>query len=154
MERPKVSTRKQKVTGSVVAERSDPDAVSRALWKGLVRFNRAQAGPFRYKRTVLSVRDDKGRLLGGLILESYWRESYIELLWLSARARRAGFGSQLLKEAERRAQRRGSRLIHLNTYSFQAPGFYEKQGYQRFGRMSGSPQGESRHFYVKRLRAI
>jgi GNAT superfamily N-acetyltransferase len=140
--------------GSVVAERSDPAAVSRELWKGLVRFNREQAGPLRYKRTVLSVRDGKGRLLGGLILQSHWRESYIELLWLSARARRAGLGSQLLEEAERRAQRRGSRLIHLNTYSFQAPGFYEKHGYQRFGRMSGSPQGESRHFYVKRLRAI
>ena len=138
----------------MVAERSDPAAVSRALWKGLLRFNRDQAGPFHYKRTVLSVRDDKGRLLGGLILQSYWRESYIELLWLSARARRAGYGSQLIEEAERRARRRGSRLIHLNTYSFQAPGFYEKHGYQRFGGISGSPQGESRHFYVKRLPAI
>jgi GNAT superfamily N-acetyltransferase len=154
---PKVSTvrrRTPKVAGRVVAERSDPAAVSRELWKGLVRFNREQAGPLRYKRTVLSVRDGKGRLLGGLILQSYWRESYIELLWLSARARRAGYGSRLIKEAERRARRRGSRLIHLNTYSFQAPGFYEKHGYQRFGGMSGSPQGQSRHFYVKRLRAI
>ena len=148
-----MSRRTPKLAGSVVAERSDPAAVSRELWKGLVRFNREQAGPLRYTRTVLSVRDGKGRLLGGLILQSYWQESYIELLWLSARARGAGFGSQLLKEAERRAQRRGSRLIHLNTFSFQAPGFYEKQGYQRFGGMSGSPQGESRHFYVKRLRA-
>ena len=82
---------------------------------------------------------------------SYWRESYIELLWLSARARRAGFGSRLINEAERRARRRGRRLIHLNTYSFQAPGFYEKHGYRRFGGLSGSPRGQSRHFYVKRL---
>ncbi len=149
-----MSSRKPKAAGSVVAERSDPGAVSRELWKGLIRFNREQAGPLGYKRTVLSVRDGKGRLLGGLILQSYWRESYIELLWLSARARRAGLGSQLLEEAERRAQRRGSRLIHLNTYSFQAPGFYEKHGYRRFGAMSGSPRGGSRHFYVKRLRAI
>jgi GNAT superfamily N-acetyltransferase len=140
-----------KVAVRVVAERSDSGAISRELWKGLVRFNREQAGPLRYRRTVLSVRDGKGRLLGGLILQSYWRESYVELLWLSARARKAGFGSQLVKEAERRARRRGSRLIHLNTYSFQAPGFYEKNGYRRFGEMSGSPQGESRYFYVKRL---
>jgi hypothetical protein len=42
----------------------------------------------------------------------------------------------------------------VNTYSFQAPRFYEKQGYRRFGRISGSPKGESRYFYVKRLRAI
>ena len=143
-----------KVAARVLVERSDSALVSRALWKGLVRFNRGQAGPLNYARTVMSVRDGKGRLLGGLILQSYWRESYIELLWLSARARGTGFGSRLLEEAERRARRRGSRLIHLNTYSFQAPDFYEKQGYRRFGGMSGSPQGESRHFYVKRLRPI
>lgn len=147
----RVRKRMPSAAGRVVAERSDRTAVSRKLWKGLVRFNREQAGPFRYARTVLSVRDGRGRLLGGLILQSYWRESYVELLWLSARARMAGFGSMLIEEAERRARRRGSHLIHLNTYSFQAPGFYEKHGYQRFGRISGSPRGESRYFYVKRL---
>ena len=147
----KVRKRTPKPAGRVVAERSDRTAVSRELWKGLVRFNREQAGPLRYTRTVLSVRDNRGRLLGGLILQSYWRESYIELLWLSARARMAGFGGRLVEEAERRARRRGSHLIHLNTYSFQAPGFYEKHGYRRFGGMSGSPRGESRHFYMKRL---
>ena len=128
--------------------------MSRELWQGLVRFNRAQAGPLRYTRIVLSARDSKGRLLGGLILQSYWRESYIELLWLSARARGEGIGSRLIREAERRARRRGSRLIHLNTFSFQAPGFYRKQGYRRFGAMTGSPKGHSRHFYVKQLRAM
>jgi ribosomal protein S18 acetylase RimI-like enzyme len=137
----------------VVVERSNATKASRALWSGLIAFNRQQVGPLRYSRTVLSVRDGKARLLGGLILQSYWRESYIELLWLSAGARDSGFGRRLIQEAERHARRRGSRLIHLNTYSFQAPGFYEKQGYRRFGGMSGSPRGESRHFYVKRLRA-
>ena len=149
----KPAKRKPEVTASVVAEQSNAAAVSRELWKGLVRFNREQAGPLRYKRTVLSMRDGKGKLLGGLILQSYWRESYVELLWLSARARGSGLGRRLLAEAERRAKRRGSRLIHLNTFSFQAPGFYEKQGYRHFGGMSGSPRGESRHFYVKRLLA-
>lgn len=144
----------EKLACRVVAERSNSAAISRALWKGLLKFNHDEAGPLRYKRTVLGARDRKGRLLGGLILRSYWRESYIELFWLSARARRAGFGTRLIKEAERRARRHGSHLIHLDTYSFQAPGFYEKQGYRRFGTLSGSPRGESRHFYVKRLRAI
>ena len=140
-----------KAAEKLVAERSSSGAVSRALWNGLIRFNRENAGPLRYTRTVLSARDAKGKLLGGLILQSYWRESYVELLWLSARARGSGLGTRLIKEAERRAKKRGSHLIHLNTFSFQAPGFYEKQGYRRFGGMSGSPKGESRHFYVKHL---
>jgi GNAT superfamily N-acetyltransferase len=126
-------------------------ATSRDLWKGLLQFNRAHAGPLRYKRTVLGARDGEGKLLGGLIMQSYWRETFVELLWLSAAARGAGLGARLLAEAERRARRHGSRLIHLNTYSFQAPGFYETQGYRRFGSLSGSPKGERRYYYVKRL---
>jgi GNAT superfamily N-acetyltransferase len=136
----------------IAAEKANARAVSRKLWAGLIRYNRKTAGPFHYSRTVLSVRDAKGRILGGLILQSYWQESYVELLWLSERARRLGYGRRLMQEAERRARRRGSRLMHLNTYSFQAPGFYEKLGFKRFGGMAGSPRGASRHFYAKRLR--
>jgi GNAT superfamily N-acetyltransferase len=139
------------VKARIAAEGKARASVSRALWKGLMAFNRKRAGALRYSRAVISVRDARKRLLGGLILASYWRESFIELLWLSERARGAGVGSALIREAERRARRRGSRLIHLNTYSFQAPGFYAKQGYRRFGTISGSPRGEKRHFYVKRL---
>jgi GNAT superfamily N-acetyltransferase len=135
----------------IVVERKNSTAEARHLWAGLVRYNRAQAGPLRYTRTVLTVRGGTGRVLGGLILQSYWRESYVELLWLSDRARRLGYGRRLMQEAERRARHRGSRLIHLNTYSFQAPGFYEKLGFRRFGGMTGSPLGASRHFYVKQL---
>ena len=138
---------------SIAVERSrTAAATSRELWRGLVHFNRRQAGPLEYSRKVISARDGKGRLLGGLIVQSYWRETYVELLWISAKARGEGLGSRLVLAAEREARRRGSRLIHLNTYSFQAPAFYEKQGYTRFGALSGSPRGRSRYFYFKRLR--
>ena len=144
--------RKRKAADRIVVERGkNSGAASRELWAGLIRFNRKQAGPLRYTRAVLGVRDVRGRLIGGLILQSYWKESYVELLWLSEKARRLGIGRRLVQEAERRARRRGSLLMHLNTYSFQAPGFYEKQGFKRFGGMEGSPRGASRHFYVKRL---
>ena len=135
----------------VVAERKDARKVADRLWRGLISFNRKTAGPFNYSRTVLTARSESGKTLGGLILQSYWNESYVELLWLSAQARKRGLGRELMAEAERRARRRGSKLLHLNTYSFQAPGFYEKLGFRRFGRMSGSPKGASRYFYVKGL---
>src|SRR5690349_883279 len=97
----------------IVAEGKRARIASGKLWDGLIRFNRRQAGPMRYSRTVLTARDAKDRLLGGLILQSYWRESYVELLWLSEKARRHGLGSRLIAEAERRARRRGSVLLHL-----------------------------------------
>jgi GNAT superfamily N-acetyltransferase len=135
----------------VVAARADARAASRKLWEGLRQFNFEQAGPFRYRREVLCARDGKGRLLGGLIMQSWWQETFVELLWLSAPARGQGIGAKLIVEAERRARRRGSRVIHLSTYSFQAPGFYEAQGYRRFGTCPGAPANERRYYYVKRL---
>ena len=78
-----------------------------------------------------------------LVIESY--------SCFSERARRGGLGSELIAEAERRARRRGSQLLHLSTYSFQAPEFYEKLSFRRVGKMSGSPKGASRYYYLKRL---
>jgi len=135
----------------VTAERKRARAASRFLWNGLTRYNLKAGGPFRYTRRVLTIRGDRGRILGGVILRSYWKETFVELLWLSPLARRRGYGRLLMAEAERRARRRGSRLMHLDTYSFQAPGFYEKLGFRRFGRIRGSPRGASRNYYVKRL---
>jgi len=146
-----VAAKPTKRKASIVAERSNARDASRLLWRGLARFNQKTAGKYHYRRTVLTARSDSGRIVGGLILQSWWKESYIELLWLSERERRRGVGSELVAEAERRARRRGSKLLHLNTYSFQAPRFYEKLGFRCCGRMSGSPKGESRYFYVKRL---
>jgi GNAT superfamily N-acetyltransferase len=137
----------------IAAERRNPGKASRELWAGLLRFNRAKAGPVRYSHLVISARDGKGKIVGGAILQSYWEETYVELLWLSEKMRGEGVGRDLMREAERHARKRGSVLIHLNTYSFQAPRFYEKLGYRRFGAMSGSPKGASRYFYAKRLKA-
>jgi GNAT superfamily N-acetyltransferase len=142
----------QKKRLRIVAAGRRKAQTSRELWRGLLRFNRQAAGPFHYSRVVLTATNEAGRIVGGLIIQSYWRETYIELLWMSGRARGMDGGTALIREAERRAKKRGSVLIHLNTYSFQAPRFYEKMGYRRFGSMRGSPKGHGRHFYVKRLR--
>ena len=136
-------SRPKKAVCKVVMERTNSAATSRKLWKGLIRFNRAQAGPLHYSRTVLSARDEKGRLLGGLISQSWWQETYIELLWLASRARGAGLGGSLIKEAERRAQRRGSRVIHLSTYSFQALLFTRARGINALAQCQAHPKARS-----------
>lgn len=135
----------------VVAVRKNARKTRTQIWSGLVKFNRKTAGPFNYSQTVLAARSETGRLLGGLVMQSWWKESFVELLWLSERARGRGLGRELVVEAELRARRRGSKLLHLNTYSFQAPRFYEKLGFRCIGKISGSPKGESRYYYAKRL---
>ena len=91
-------------------------------------------------------------MLGGLVGQLYWNVLYVELLWIAEGERQAGIGRRLMRAAEREARRERKDLIYLNTYSFQAPAFYVALGFRRFGRIPGYPRGQSRVFFVKRLR--
>lgn len=137
----------------VVEEKRNAPAVARRIRAGLIAHNTAKAGKPDYRRLVLSARDEKGRIVGGLTGELYWNALYIELLWLEEGARKKGLGRRLMQEAEKRARRARKEHIYLNTYSFQAPGFYRKLGFRSFGRIRNYPRGASRIFLVKALKA-
>jgi hypothetical protein len=40
---------------------------------------------------------------------------------------------------------------YLDTFSFQAPDFYKKLGYEVFGELQDFPHGHQRYFMKKRL---
>jgi GNAT superfamily N-acetyltransferase len=73
------------------------------------------------------------------------------VLWIDESVRRQGYGKQLLHAAEQEALRRDCRAAHLDTMSFQALPFYERQGYSVFGVLDDLPVGEKRIFLCKRL---
>jgi ribosomal protein S18 acetylase RimI-like enzyme len=62
-----------------------------------------------------------------------------------------GFGRQLLALAEEEARQRGAEYAYLDTFSFQAPDFYKKQGYEIFGELPDFPPGHQRYFLSKKL---
>jgi ribosomal protein S18 acetylase RimI-like enzyme len=136
----------------IVEEKRQARAVDKRIRAGLIAYNASKVGAPKYRRLVLSARDGKGRLIGGLAGELYWNALYIELLWLKEGARHSGIGTRLMREAERRARRARKDLVYLNTYSFQAPDFYPKLGFREIGRIPGYPRGGTRIFLVKRLR--
>jgi ribosomal protein S18 acetylase RimI-like enzyme len=53
--------------------------------------------------------------------------------------------------AEEVAQKKHCIGIWLETFSFQAPGFYRKLGYSEFGRLADYPPGHTRFYYQKSL---
>ena len=66
-------------------------------------------------------------------------------------ARGLGYGSALLKEVERIAKEKGCNLVHLDTFDFQAKGFYIKQGYEIFGVLDNCPTDHKRYYMKKNI---
>jgi GNAT superfamily N-acetyltransferase len=62
-----------------------------------------------------------------------------------------GHASKLMQAAEAEARARGCKHALLDTFSFQALGFYKKLGYVEFGRLSGFSGRHDRHYLYKSL---
>lgn len=123
----------------------------RAVAAGLRVYNRSRLGPFKGESLAVSLRDDRGAIVGGLFGEIWLDWLHIDRLWIDESQRGAGIGAQLLATAEAEARRRGARHVHLDSFTFQAPDFYKKLGYREFGRLADFPTGHERVFLTKAL---
>lgn len=115
-------------------------------------YNASQAGPEpELPLAVLVYGDDGTTIVGGAWGLSYYRWLFIELMFVPFEMRGQGVGTQIMREAEAEARRRGCHGVWLDTFTFQARGFYEKLGYQAFGEIPDYPPGHSRLLLLKRL---
>ena len=95
--------------------------------------------------------DGSGRKLGGLTGETFGNWLCIQYLFVSERLRGQGIGSRLLAAAESEALQRGCRYAFVDTFSFQAPTFYENHGYCEVFTLENYPYTGKRHYYTKEL---
>lgn len=129
----------------------DGDALGKEVGEGLKQFNENAAGPYNLQHVHLAMRADDGSLIAGLVGLCYWNMLSVDLLWVAPEHRRSGCGGALLKRAEQIAAERGCDVVYLATYSFQAPGFYRKQGYAASGVLENAPAGFSMTWFSKHL---
>ena len=98
------------------------------------------------------IKDGNGQVIGGLLAYSVmWHILYVDTLWVNPDYRGNGYGSKLLKEVETEGRKLGCKIAHLDTFDFQAPGFYERNGYIVFGILEDSPKGHKEYFFSKKL---
>lgn len=95
--------------------------------------------------------DESGRKLAGLTGETFGNWLCIQYLFVSEPLRDRGIGSKLLEAAEEEAGQRGCKYAFVDTFSFQAPAFYEKHGYREVFTLEAYPYTGKRHYYTKAL---
>lgn len=97
-------------------------------------------------------RDKNGMLIGGILGGiGYWNGLEIKLLWIAETYRNQGYGSQLLEHIEKMAKTRGAMIAMLDSFDFQAEGFYLKNGYTPIGEIKDFPKGHRRIYFSKKL---
>jgi ribosomal protein S18 acetylase RimI-like enzyme len=125
-----------------------PDAEE--IFGQLKEYNISVLGPANRKGLTTTARMKSGELIGGLIGYTHWDWLFINVLWVKEGFRGQNIGTSLITQSEGLAARRGCKAVHLDTFDFQAPGFYEKLGYLRFGEIQDCPvKGKNRLFYKK-----
>lgn len=129
------------------------DKAHEVVRSGLEAFNTALIGENPYHDFALYARDGQDQVVGGMFGHSGAGWLYIDYLWLHDSQRGQRLGAHLLGLAEEEARQRGCVGVFLYTYSFQAPGFYQKQGYQPMGVLDDCPPGYQRIYLKKSLTA-
>ncbi|HVJ54632.1 MAG TPA: GNAT family N-acetyltransferase [Aliidongia sp.] len=126
--------------------------ISAAVGDGLNAFNDEVTGYSDRRPLAVIVEDSEtGEILGGALGRSSLGLLFLELFHLPASLRGAGLGTEILARFEAEGRRRGCRAAVLYTISFQAPEFYARNGWRRFGEIACDPPGTSRIFMTKDL---
>ena len=90
-------------------------------------------------------------IIAGIVAESVEDTVEVAYLYVDPAFRGAGLGRQLMKQVEDQAADDGMKRVFLNTYSFQAPGFYRKMGYRLLFAIEPCLGDHGQYFFEKEL---
>jgi GNAT superfamily N-acetyltransferase len=114
-------------------------------------FNAAAINKYDGNLFTKIIRDQDNNIIAGISGWTWAMVSEITLLWVKEEYRSIGLGKMLLKAAEEEIIKKGCTTILLRSYSFQAPLFYEKNGYKTVYILDDFPNGYKHYNLVKRI---
>ena len=129
------------------------EALRNGILGPLAEYNQARTGRNDHRPLIIAIEDSDGRVIGGLWGRTVYDWLFVELLFVPDALRGRGVGSDLMKRAETEALTRGCHSAWLDTFEFQARGFYERLGYTCFGELPNYPVA-ARYFMKKALLTI
>jgi GNAT superfamily N-acetyltransferase len=122
----------------------------RVVEDGLYDYNVEQTGTDDGKGLTIFVRDDSGEIVAGLHGWTWCGACKVGRLWVHKDLRRQGYGQRLLAAAEEEARARGCQQMFIDTFSFQAPLFYKKLGYEVAAIVEGFPRAPHSEYHLRK----
>jgi GNAT superfamily N-acetyltransferase len=138
-----------------IVVRDNPDPEIRATLSTLMlTFNESKTGPSAFAPLAVTLDDaETGQLIGGLWGRTVYDWLFVEFLFVPEQLRGQGLGAMLLRKAEEVALARECIGVCLDSFDFQAPGFYLKHGYEVIAALDSPRRGFKRRILTKRLTA-
>ncbi|BCH25737.1 GNAT family N-acetyltransferase [Mesorhizobium sp. L-8-3] len=136
---------------TLTVSNSVADEVGDMIGEGLDAYNAGEAGPYGEEALWVVARDAAGAVQAGLKGKIEYSWLFVDWLWVSPARRRSGLGSRLLEKGEEVAREKGCIGAFLGSFTFQAPDFYKRQGYEEFGRLADFPPGHEMVWLKKSL---
>ena len=138
-------------TGYVLTRKTPSAEELDFLEDRLYEYNSEQTGRDDGQLFAFFIHNEQQEIVAGLSGWTWAQACEIRTLWVHPSLRGQGHGRELLEAAEAEARLRDCQVIMLTTYSFQAPVFYQKQGYQLAYELEDFPPGHGCCVMVKRL---
>lgn len=91
------------------------------------------------------------RIVAGIAGNTWGGTCELRQFWVEEAQRHRGLGTTLFRAAEQEARRRGCTQIVLMTFSFQAPAFYQRHGFEVVATLDDHPRGHLNFLMRKRL---
>lgn len=114
-------------------------ALDQRLDDELSRFNQA-ATPGVPAAEELTVKAELGgELVGGVSGWTWGQAAGIGMTWVHEDQRGTGLGAALMAAFEEQARSRGCTHVFVTSFTFQAPAFYQRQGYVEIFRWESVP---------------
>ena len=110
----------------------------------------ATAGTPAARELTVRVVDASGELAAGVSGWTWGVAAGIGMTWVREDARGTGLGERLLTDFEAEARSRGCTHVFVTSFTFQAPGFYEKQGYREIFRWQGVPTPDAADVHLRK----
>ena len=93
---------------------------------------------------------ERDRIVAGICGNTWGDTCEVRQFWVEESLRGRGLGTKLFQAVEHEARRRGCTQIVLMTFSFQAPAFYERHGFEVLATIDDHPRGHRNLLMRKR----
>ena len=130
----------------------EPDeADKKVMVDGMLAYHASHGHERKVEHYSALAKNEQGKLVGVVMVSFLWNGMEIGSLWVDETSRKQGLGRELMEMAEAEGKRRGCDFAYTNTFTWQAPKFYEKLGYEEYGKLEDFPPGNTLSYYRKSL---